>query len=96
MGNIFDIKDKTNRVIFLSKERWSHIISQTSPHAYMSSYLEEIKETLINPDKMFRYSNKANYYKFIKIKNSFLKLIVRYLNGNGFIITSYLVKKISK
>lgn len=52
MENIFNIKDKNGKVIYLSKERWSHITSPTSPHAYMTNYLEEIKETLIKPIKI--------------------------------------------
>ena len=54
----------------------------SSPHAYMTNYLEEIKETLIKPDKITNsiYDDfKVNYYKerkhFFKVKG-----ISRYLS----------------
>ena len=40
MINIFEIIDKTGRKIKLTKERWKHITSPVSPHAYMTNYLE--------------------------------------------------------
>ena len=69
MDHIFEITDKTGRKIRLTKKQWTHITSPTSPHAYMTNYLEEIKETLINPDKMVNSlsdDQKVNYYKYYK------------------------------
>jgi len=45
---IFEIIDKTGRKVRLTKERWKHITFPTSPHSYMTNYLGEIKQTLIN------------------------------------------------
>ena len=95
--NIFEITDKTNRKIRLTKERWSHITSPVSPHSYMANYIEEIKECLIKPEKIINSiydDNKVNYYKYYKEKKSYLRVIVKYLNGNGFVITSYFVRNI--
>ncbi|MBS3098598.1 hypothetical protein J4462_00115 [Candidatus Pacearchaeota archaeon] len=102
MSLIFEVVDKTGRKIRLTKERWSHISSQISPHAYMTNYLGEIKETLTKPDKIVRSAtdeNKTNYYKYYKYRkseNKLLKIIVKYLNGDGFVISSYFVRKISQ
>ena len=66
---IFEIKDKTGRKIHLTKERWRHITSPISPHAYMTNHLEEIKETMINPDNILRTVSddyKVSYYKYYK------------------------------
>lgn len=49
---VFEIVDKTGRKIRLTKRQWSHITSPESPHAYMTNYVEEIKETLVKPDKV--------------------------------------------
>ena len=95
---IVEIVDKTGRKIRLSKERWTHITSLSSPHAYMTNHLEEIKETLIEPNKITGSvydSYKSNYYKYYKDKKRYLKVIVKYLNGNGFVISAYFVKNIS-
>ena len=60
----------------------------------MANYLEEVKETLRNPDKIiesFNDESKVNYYKYYKNRKQTLKIIVRYLNGEGFVITSYFI-----
>ena len=65
MNNVFEIVDKSGRKIRLAKERWRHITSPSSPHAYMTNYLEEIKKTITNPDKVINsiYDDvKLNYY----------------------------------
>jgi len=99
MDYIFEIVDKTKRKIHLTKKQWSHITSPSSPHTYMTNYLENIRQTLINPDKIIRsiydYS-KINYYKYYKNNKKYLRVIVKYLNGEGFVITSYFVKNIKK
>lgn len=95
---IFEVKDKTGRKIKLSKKSWTHITSPTSPHAYMTNYLEEIKQALIKPDKITKSINnetKVNYYKYYKEKRRHLRIIVNYLNGNGFVISAYFVKNIN-
>ena len=90
---IFEIKDKTQRKIYLTEERYKHIIN----HSEMQNRIEEIKTTLTDPliikssklDKMVK-----EYYTYFKLKSKFLKVVVKYLNGKGFVITSYFVKNI--
>ena len=94
---LFEIRDKTNRIIYMTKERWKHITAPTSPHAYMTNYLEEIKQILINPDKIINSINtdtKVNYYKYYKEKMKYLRVVVKYLNGQGYVVTSYFVRNI--
>jgi len=92
--SVFEVIDKSGRKIRLTKKQWSHITSPTSLHAYMTNYLEEVKETLRNPDRMiesFNDESKVNYYKYYKNKKQNLKVIAKYLNGEGFVITSYFI-----
>lgn len=60
----------------------------------MEKYLEEIKETLKSPDKLdIQLSDKGYYYKrykYLKNPNCFVLVVVKYLNGDGFVITAYL------
>jgi|SRR3989338_2550642 len=97
MAYIFQTTDKSGRKIHLSKERWKHINQE---HPELSDYLEEIKETLKNPTKAkeFDYGNDVIYfYKYYKSRESaakYLLVIVKYLNGKGFIITAYFVRNI--
>ncbi len=97
MVNIFNITDKTRRGIRLTKRQWRET---TLKHPNMSAYLEEIKETLIKPDVISDYNidEKVRYYykyfKQIKSRNKYLLVIVKYLNGEGFVIKSYFEGKI--
>jgi hypothetical protein len=99
MNIIFEVTDKTGRKIRLTKRQWEHITSPSSPHAYMTNHFEEVKETLLKPDSIIASINddkKVNFYKYYKTNKKFLKVIVKYLNGDGFIITSYFIKNILK
>jgi len=92
---IFEVKDKSGRVIYLSDERWKHILE----HREMQNklVLEKIKDALINPNKIMpdRYDSSARvYYKHYKDRNEYLAVLVNYLNGEGFIITSFYTDQI--
>lgn len=94
MNYVFEIIDKTGRKIHLTKERWTHITSPASPHAYMANFIEEIKQTIIEPEfvRIDSIENKKmKYYKYFKERKKYLRAIVKYLNGNGFIITAYFI-----
>ncbi len=94
---MFEIKDKTGRTIRLTKERWKHIVNS---HPIISNNIEEIKKTLQGPllitkdeyDKQVYFYYK--FYKNFKDKKTFLIIVVKYLNGSGFIITSFYTDKI--
>lgn len=94
---VFEIEDITGRKIYLSRERWSHI---TQDHQEVSPYIEDMKEALHNPTKITEQDFKVKvgyYYKYLKVRPSpakYLLIIVKYLNGRGFIITAYFVRRI--
>jgi len=70
---ILEITDKTDRKIHLSKERWSHI---TTLHSGMANYLEEIKQTLVNPLKITPHEkgDLKNYYLCQELKTPFFRM----------------------
>ena len=91
---IFEVKDKTGRLIYLTEERWSHI---TTTHSEMTIYLEEIKQTLTNPIKIILHEKGGlrNYYLYLKHRKhpeKYLRVIVKYLNDHGFVITAHFVR----
>ena len=94
MTNIFEIVDKSKRKIRLTKERWKHI---TEEHPRINN-LEEIKETIVNPLKItsskYEPNNVCYYYHYNKKIKRYLMVVVKYLNGDGFIITSYYMRNI--
>ncbi|MEK6952199.1 MAG: hypothetical protein AABX29_04225 [Nanoarchaeota archaeon] len=95
MDNIFEVVDKGGRKVYLSKERWRHI---RLFHLDVESQ-EEIMETLRNPDNIIidGRENVENFYKFFKHKSQkskFLKVIVKFLNGEGFILSAHFARNI--
>ena len=97
MDIIFETIDKTGRKIHLSKERYKHI----QKHPLMDDSLENIKSTINNPGtiRCNEEDEKVSYfYKEFKERDPFeryLMVAVKYLNGEGFIITSFYTNKIT-
>jgi len=94
--NLF-ILNKDSKTIYLSKEKWLHIVNE---HPALSGKIENLKEAIVNPSAIRKSMYNENlifyykYYKNIKIRAKYLIVIVKYLNGKGFIVTSYYVNKI--
>jgi hypothetical protein len=88
---MFEIIDKSGRKIHLSKERWRHIRKK---HPEVEE-LEQIKETIENPDKITNYSFDEDvhyYHKFYKNRKPSLKyllVIVKYLSNSGYNISVF-------
>ncbi|HLC84834.1 MAG TPA: PBECR2 nuclease fold domain-containing protein [Candidatus Nanoarchaeia archaeon] len=85
---ILEIVDKTVRVIYLTRERWSHILL----HDEMSRSLELIAETLRRPDRIIPSENDDDvvyYFRYYKHQKQYLLVVVKYLNGEGFVVTGY-------
>jgi len=93
MVRLFEAMDKTGRRIYLTDERWAHINEE---HPEVSRYMEEFQELLKNPTKVrpSQFDAKIHhFYKYYKSNAKYLLLIVKYLNGEGFIITAYFTRK---
>lgn len=99
MSDIFEIVDKNNKRIRLTKERWKHILKH--PHMSKPNQIDNIQLTLKNPTTI-RYEEKdewVNYFykefKHMPTTERYLLVSVKYLNGEGFIITSFFTNKIT-
>ena len=93
MPKILEIKDKTGRKIYLTDERWTHILK----HPEMANQLGRIEETLMHPNKITTIVQDKDvrfYFRFYKDRKEFLFISVKYLNGDGYIITSFYTDKI--
>ena len=94
---LFEVTDKSGRTIYITRERWSHIASE---HPAVADRVEEIKEALSTPLAIRESENDPKvrlyyrYYKNIKLKEKYLLVVVKYLNGEGVIITSHYVNRI--
>ena len=92
MNHIFEIKDKSGRKIRLTKTQWGHI-----KHKHPDVNESFIEETLKNPiNIVLEEDGIAIYYRYFKTKKPlpYLKVMAKYLNGGGYVITAYFVKNI--
>lgn len=96
------VQDKSGNSIYLTQERWEHIIESIN-HPEMEDYEEELKETVktgsrkqdsLNPQK-FRYSKK---FDNLPAGNTHIVAIVLFklqegaigeIISNNFIVTAY-------
>ena len=96
MSRILELKDRTGRTVYLTDERYGHIIK----HPEMQNSIHIIERTIKNPNKISRYSLDPNiryYYSYQKNRKSkarYLRVVVKYLNREGFIITAFFVVSI--
>ena len=95
MNIIFEAIDKTGRKIRLTNKQFEHFIC----HKGMENYIEEIKETLKKPLKIVSHEegdlhDYFNYYKNRKQESKYLQVVVKYLNGDGFVLSAYFVRHI--
>ena len=95
MPNIFEIIDKKGRKVRLTTEQWIHI---REFHSNVEDP-EEMILTLQKPDKIITDERERveYFFKYFKHKNSkskFLKVIVNYLNLEGFILTAHFVRNV--
>ena len=96
MDIIFEVVDSLGKKVHLSKERWKHI----QRHLHMHENLESIQLTLKKPLTIRSEGDESVLYFYKEFKNyetieKYLLVSVKYLNGAGFIITSFFTNKIT-
>src|SRR3989344_5250751 len=98
MDNIFEVIDKTGSKIRLTNKQWKHI----KKHPHMNeNRLDNIINIIKDPpimrssedDKNTKYLYKE--FKDMPPEEKYLFISVKYLNGEGFIITSFFTNKIT-
>jgi len=98
MTRVFEVKNKNGKLIYLTNERYEHI--KKHPEMRNPDILAVIEQTIRNPHTVRGYSLDPNiwyyysYHKDRKSKARYLRIIVKYLNGEGFVITAYFVTNI--
>lgn len=96
MTRLFEVNDKSKRSIYLTKERWLHILKHPDMHDqfdFMIAILQRpIKIVPLSWDSQTVYY--YGYFKNRRSKAKYLRVVVKYLNGEGFIITAYFVEGI--
>jgi hypothetical protein len=91
---IFEVRDASRRRIRMTEKQFSHIINE---HPEMMNKLEHIKDVLLWPDKIIkspRDETARYYFRHEKNRKVFLIVVVKYLNGDGFVITAFISTKV--
>ncbi|MBS3050910.1 MAG: hypothetical protein J4400_02065 [Candidatus Aenigmarchaeota archaeon] len=91
-------KDKFGRAIRLTDERLQHI---ETDHPELLKPKDKIEETLLFPSSVIKSLDDEYtwlYYRQAEIEKqkSFLLVIVKISNGEGFVITAFYVKNMQK
>lgn len=90
---IFEVIDKTDRKIKLTKGVWAHIREE---HPEIVD-LEELVQVLKIPNKILSSDRDYSvgwYFLYNKERKEYLKVSVKYLNGEGFVITAHHTSKL--
>jgi len=96
MDIIFEVTDKLGKDVHLSKERWKHI----QKHPHMHDNLENIQLVLKKPLTIRYEEDESVLYFYKELKENepaekYLLVGVKYLNGEGFVITSFFTNRIT-
>ena len=95
---VFKILSKTGRVVSLDEERWRHVLE----HPEMKNQLDRIKETAVNPDEVRASVYDLSVLLFYKlyeetpVTGKYLMVVMKSLNGEGFIVTAFFTDKVKK
>ena len=92
------VRDVWGNSVNLTDERKSHLLE----HPEMRGQEARLSETLIEPEAVVQSrSDDAirlfyRYYKRLAIGDKYLCVVVKYIEGNAFIITAYFTDKVKK
>ena len=95
MDIYFEVKTQSGKIIRTTRSHWE-LISKTK-HPEIEGKETEVKECLSNPVEIRRSSEDNDVYLYYHpYEKYFICVVVRYLNGEGFIITAYITDKIKE
>jgi len=95
---VFEILSKMGKVVSLDEERWRHILE----HPEMKNQLGRIKETAVNPDEVRASVHDSSVLLFYKlyvetpVTEKYLVVVIKSLNGEGFIVTAFFTDRVKK
>lgn len=89
----FEVFSSLGKRIRVTKDYWNKIIE--TKHRLMKGKENLVKKTIENPEELRRSRKDQNIYLYYKkIGENYSCVVVRHLNGNGFIITTYITDRI--
>jgi len=94
--NILETVPMLDKKVRLTDVQWEHIAFK---HKEIVGQSDKIKQTLEDPDIIYYFPMEHNYHyckRFDEtpVMEKYLLLVVKHLNGEGFIITAFFVSRI--
>ena len=94
---IFEQLCKMGKKIRLTASQWRHIT--TAHKEFDKNTLKQMTKVLQSPDLILFDVSEKNYqyykhFKYTPVKEKYLLLIIKILNDDGFVITSFFTRKI--
>ncbi|OGK19933.1 hypothetical protein A3C23_04505 [Candidatus Roizmanbacteria bacterium RIFCSPHIGHO2_02_FULL_37_13b] len=95
-GVLFEVTDVLGRKIRTTKTYWKKI--KEIKHTEFKLGISEVKKTLICPEEIRKSVTDTTVLVFVKKinKNAILVVVVKVLNGEGFLVTTYQTYKYKK
>jgi hypothetical protein len=96
-GVVFSVRSVLGKRIRLTETQWRHISRRREMHGQF----ERMQETLSEPDVVYYVPGEEtyHYYRFYPrtpVTRKHMLVIVKHLDSDGFIITCFYVRRISK
>ena len=89
----FEITSSLGKRIRVTKGYWNKIVE--TKHRIMKGKEDIVKTTLKRPEQVRRSTKDLNVYLYYKrINGDYSCVVTRHLNGDGFIITTYITDRI--
>jgi hypothetical protein len=82
------VGDPSGRTVELTEERWGHIVER---HPEIETHGEVVLQAVQKPDRQMTglLSNEEWFYLETDAPSAWLKVIVAYAEGRGYIVTAY-------
>ncbi|MBI2612067.1 DUF4258 domain-containing protein [Candidatus Gottesmanbacteria bacterium] len=92
---LFEVEDIFGKKVRITKRYWEEI--KTRKHTELEFEMDDIIGTLAEPDEV-RLSVQDAYIRlfFKQFDEAILIVVVKYLNGNGFVVTVYQTSKVKR
>ncbi len=89
----FEVTSSLGKRISISSEYWQKIIE--TKHPIMAGQEELVKQTLTSPEQVRRSrKDAAVHLHYRKSDDRYCCVVVKHLNGDGFVVTTYVTDKI--
>ena len=93
---MFEVTGKLGKSIRTTRNYWQKIVE--NKHPKIEGKVPEVKKTIKEPDQIRRSKTDPDVYLYYRTHNDyyFLSVVVKHLNGEGFVVTTYITDTIKE